>query len=264
MKKAIYRIFTVCTSIAITIIIAFVAIMIPANSKAFYRWQFEKHNTLDWVQSQSEILLDDTSPYYDEKAGNYVANMTEQQLENLMLHVMRYCLWLEDDMNITVDGQYLKIFREDEKSHMFDVKRIFGALIILTILSLLTCIAFLFFIINRPKIYYETSRKIPFITLGVVLALFAFIAIWTIIDYKFVFEVAFHNLFFTGNFAFSDGVMISMIGEIFSDLILLIGIGFLVFTATVFVAFALYNRRVSKKLANEPQNSNNDLKTEQI
>ena len=246
-RKVLYRIFTIIATIAVFIVIGFLAIMIPANSKAFYHWQFTKHNTLDWVQSQASRM--EELPDYDPKVGEYVENMNEQQLEDLMMHVIRYCMWLEDDINITVDGHYLKIFRDDETSHMKDVKNVFGEGIILTLVSILVCIAYLFFLFNRPKEYYETSRKVPFITLGVLIGVFLAVALYTIIDYKYVFEVLLHNALFSGNFSFSNGVMISMIGEIFPDLFMLIGIGWAVSLAVPVLAFVFYNRHLKKKLA---------------
>ncbi len=248
-RKILYRIFTAVASIAIFIIIGFIAIMVPANSKAFYRWQFDKHSTLEWVQSQGDRLYDEESPDYDPYAAEYVCCMTEQQLEDLMLHVVRYCMWLEDDMNITVDGRHLKIFRADERAHMNDVRNIFGVGIILTIVSVLICIAFLFFLLNRPKAYYETSRKVPFITFGVLFVIFIALALYIVVDFKYVFEVVFHNMLFDGNYAFSSGVMISMIGEIFPDLIMLIGISWLVMMGVPVLAFVLYNKRLAKKSA---------------
>ncbi len=252
-RKILYRIFTVFASIAMFIIIGFIAIMIPANSKAFYKWQFTKHNTLEWVQSQGDELYDEDSPDYDPFAAEYVCSMTEQQLEDLMLHVMRYCVWLEDDINITVDGHYLKIFRADERAHMHDVRNIFGVFIIFTLISVLMCIAFLFFILNRSKAYYETSRKVPFITFGVIIALLAIVGVCTAINYKYMFEVVFHNMLFDGNFAFSNGVMISMIGEIFPDLIMLIGVGWAVMLSVPVIAFVLFNRHIAKKIAKNSQ-----------
>ncbi len=252
-RKVLYRIFTVLASISIFIIVGFIAIMVPANSKAFYRWQFEKHNTLDWVQSQAEELYDESSADYDPNAGDYVSKMTDQQLENLMMHVMRYCMWLEDDLNITVEGQYLKIFRADERSHMQDVKNLFGGGIILTIVALLICITFLFFLLNRPKEYYETSRKIPFFTFGVLLTLIVLVAIFALTNFAYTFEI-FHQIFFTGNYAFANGVMVSMITEIFPDLATLIAVGWLVLLIIPAVVLVLYNRHVAKKLALTTEN----------
>ena len=263
-RKILYRLFTVGASIAIFIIIGFIAIMVPANSKAFYRWQFDKHNTLEWVQSQGDRLYDENSPDYDPYTAEYVCCMNEQQLEELMLHVVRYCMWLEDDMNVTVDGHYLKIFREDERAHMRDVRNVFGVGTILTIISVLICIAFLFFLLNRPKAYYETSRKVPFITLGILFAIFVAIALYVVIDFKYVFEVVFHNMFFDGNFAFSSGVMISMIGEIFPDLVMLIGISWIVMMALPVLVFVFYNKRLAKKIALQVKNEDkNNQSTEE-
>ncbi|MBO5224478.1 MAG: DUF1461 domain-containing protein [Clostridia bacterium] len=251
MKKTIiYRILTVCATIAIFIVVGFIAIMVPANSKAFYRWQFEKHNTLEWVQSQADGMGDSYSSKYNPEAEKYVANMTEVQLEELMLHVMRYCMWIEDSLDITVEGESLSVFRADEKSHLSDVRNLFGAGMIVTLISLLACIVFLFFLLNRPKEYYESSRNVPFITLAVLVGLIAFVAVFACIDFTVTFEI-FHKILFTGNYSFSNGVMISMISEIFPDLALIIGISWLITLAIPIVALIFYNRHVAKKICAE-------------
>lgn len=252
-----YKILTVFASVGIFIIVTFIAIMVPANSKAFYAWQFEKNDTLSWVRTQADYLDNEYSEDYDPYAADYVESMTEEQLQDLMMHVMRYCFYLEDDINITVDGRYLNIFRADERAHMKDVRAIFGVFIALTVLSVILCIIFLFFLFNRPRLYFEQCRKIPFITFTVLGGIFLVIALWTMLDFKFVFEVVFHNLFFKGNFAFSYGVMISMIGEIFPDLITLIGIGIPVLLAISTIALCILNNKLSKLYNTKQENIHN-------
>ena len=261
MKRTIpYRILTVLASLSIFIIVTFIAIMVPANSKSFYKWQFEKNQTLSWVQSQSSYLDYPLSEDYDPYAADYVENMTEQQLEDLMMHVMRYLTWLEDDVNITVEDRYLNIFTANEKSHLKDVRVVFGVFIILSILSMLFCMVYLFFLINRPKQYYDTSRKIPFITFAVIMALYISFVVWAIVDFKYVYEVFFHNLLFSGNYAFSHGVMVSMISEIFPDIAICVGVSIPVLLSIPTLAFALYNRSIRKKIAKAEQES---IKAEQ-
>ena len=256
-RTPFYKFLSCLAAIGIFIIVTFIAIMVPANSKAFYAWQFEKNDTLSWVRTQADYLDNEFSEDYDPYAADYVESMTEEQLESLMLHVMRYCFYLEDDINITVDGRYLKIFRADERAHMQDVRAIFGVFITLTVLSVIFCIVFLFFLFNRPRIYYEHCRKIPFITFAIIAGIFVALALWTILDYKFVFEVVFHNLFFSGNFAFSTGVMISMIGEIFPDLIALIGIGIPVLLSIPLIALCILNNKFSKLYITQQENIQN-------
>ncbi len=256
-NTTLYKILTVLASVGIFIIVAFIAIMVPANSKSFYAWQFEKNDTLSWVRSQAEYMDNIYSDDYDPYAADYVENMTEEQLEDLMMHVMRYCMWLEDDINITVDGKYLNIFRADERAHMKDVKAIFGVFIAITVLSVILCIVFLFFLFNRPRLYFEHCRKIPFITFVIIMGLFALIALWAIVDFRFVYEVVFHNLLFSGNFSFSHGVMISMIGEIFPDLIALIGIGIPVLLSIPTIALCVLNNKLSKLYNTKQENIQN-------
>jgi hypothetical protein len=143
---------------------------------------------------------------------------------------------------------------------MEDVRGVFGALIIITFLSILACIVFLFFLLNRPKQYYDTSRKIPFITFAIIMALYISFVVWAIVDFKYVYEEFFHNLFFSGNYSFSHGVMVSMISEIFPDIAICIGISIPLLLVIPTLLFIFYNRALSKKLAKAEQES---IKTEQ-
>ena len=191
--KILYRIGTVFFTLSVFLMIGFVAIIGPAISRGFYKSQFQKvdeygETVLDVVRYQS-IYLD------DEKASEYIENLTEEQLLDLMMHTMKYCLYLEEDLNITVDGEYLEIFREDEYSHMEDVKKVFGGGILIVGFAFLVFIASLILGIKNKKGYYLNSRKFPYYTLIGVFAVLAFIGLAAAIDFDKAFEI-FHKIFF--------------------------------------------------------------------
>ena len=117
-SKIVTRLVNVLFTIGIFLICGFIAVIVPSTSNAFYERQFNKNDTLNKVHRQSYFLSGD--------AKEYVANMSMDDLLSLMDHTMDYCLYFEDDLNITVDGNHLEVFRPDEYQHMKDVKVLFG------------------------------------------------------------------------------------------------------------------------------------------
>lgn len=235
-KPILANILTVLFTLSAFFIAGFIAVIAPATSKTFYKAQFEKHDTLEKVRAQAEYLNDD-------KARVYVENLTEEQLLSLMNHTMRYCLYLEDDLNITVGGEKLEIFLDikggtlnegcTEITHMADCKKLFGAGIILFFVSIAVVIATLVLGIIFRKTYYLYCGKTVYITLGICLGVLAVIGVFAAINFDKAFTV-FHEIFFKGKqWQFGYGVMIAMIGEIFTGLVPIIGgiwIGLLVLT----------------------------------
>lgn len=242
MKKILAKIYTVLFTVSVFLIFGFVAIMIPASSQAFYRSQFEKYDVLKSVQFQHRYLE-------DENAREYIQTLTDEELDDLMMHVVRYCLFLEDDLNITVDGVHLEIFRDDEYSHMQDVKNVFGGGLIIVLVSvIIILVGVVLFLIYR-KGYYENCRKIPFITLAVIGGLLVLVALYALIDFESAFTL-FHVILFDGNWMFSHGVMITMIGQIFFDIVPIIAVIWIGLILSYVLALYLYNKILAKKSRN--------------
>lgn len=239
MKKIFSQIYTGLFTVCLFLLCGFIAIMIPANSRDFYKWQFEKNDTVALVRSQYV--------YLDGEGRDYIENITEEQTLDLMQHVMRYCLFLEDDMNITVDGQYLELFTENELSHMKDVRGVFGGGLIIVLISFIVVVAGIVLAIIFRKGYWENCRKIPYYVFGGIIALFALLAILIACDFQKAFQI-FHMIFFTGNWTFSNGVMISMIGYIFTDIVWIIALGWVFFTAISITIVAIYNKLIKNAL----------------
>ena len=218
----------------------FVAVIVPANSTAFYADQFEKHDTLNFVRYQYHYL-----DYSLVKERNYLYNLTDEQLLELMDHTMRYCMLIEDNLNPTIDGVEYKIFTENEISHMADVRNVFkGGFILVGIGGVFFVIGLALIIIFRKE--YCKKRKTPFRTLIALFSILALIGLFALINWNLAFEV-FHMIFFDGNWTFANGVMIAMIGEIFTGIvpiIIAIWVGLLaIFTTSI----AIYNHFVKKK-----------------
>lgn len=249
-KPILANILTVLFTLSAFFIAGFIAVVVPAASRAFYKTQFRKHGTLEKVRAQAVYLT-------DEKAQNYIKNLTEEQLLSLMNHTMRYCLYLEDDLNITVGGEKLEIFLDikgetlnggcREITHMADCKKLFGAGIILFFVSVAVFIAALVLGIIFRKAYYLYCGKTVYITLGICLGVLAVIGIFAAINFDKAFTI-FHEIFFNGKqWQFGYGVMIAMIGEIFTGLVPIIGIIWIGLLILTVVGVYLFNRPLRKQ-----------------
>ena len=242
--KAIYKICAVVFTVCVFLTTGFLAIIAPALNPSFYAEQFRKIDlfgapVIETVRAQAFYIE-------QRQAHEYIAQITEEQLVGLMMHTIAYCLHLEDDLNITVDGEYLEIFRQDEISHMQDVKNIFGGGIILTAISTMFLVVLLCLGLVKKKGYYENCRKTPYFTLIAIFALFAILGVVIAVDFNGAFDL-FHRIFFSGNYAFADGVMIAMISNIFFDLVPIIFIVWIVMLGLFTGGIALYNYTLSLK-----------------
>ncbi len=237
-SRVIQIIITVGLAVGFFFLSGFAAIMIPANSRNFYKSQFRKYDSVRNVREQS-VYLDDAD------ARAYLENITEDQLLDLMDHTMLYCMGGTDELNITVDGKVLKVYREDEYSHMRDCRALFiGGEVIggIAFLLLLIGLTYVLFFGNN---YFRRARKVPFITIGVCFGLLAVVGLAALINFDAAFET-FHRIFFSGNWTFSNGLMINMIGPIFPDLVANIAAGWLISLTVFTLLFAGYNIYLSR------------------
>lgn len=250
LKKISANVLAALFAISAFLVFGFIAIIIPATSRSFYKKQFIKHDTLSYVRYQARYLD-------DENAKAYIENLTLDELLSLMDHTMRYCLYMENDLNITVDGQYLEIFLDEkgetlndgclERTHMADVKALFGGGMIMVAVAFVIVIAGLVLGIKYRKYYYENCRKTPYIALCAVFALLAAVGVFAAVNFDAAFTL-FHKIFFDGKqWQFGYGVMIAMIGEIFLDLVPIIVSVWAGLLIAFVVGLVAFNRRLYKK-----------------
>ncbi len=240
IAKTAGRLLTVLFTLGVFILQGALSILLPALTPAFYRQQFEENDTLTLVQRQARLLSDPA-------AADYIASLSEEELLSLMEHTMAYCLYREEDLNITIEGEHLEIFRPDEYSHMKDVRRVFGGGLLLILAGLLFTVAGAVGFFRHKKSYYQNCRKIPYITLAVLAALLLIVALAAAVNFRSAFN-AFHRIFFAeDSWYFSDGVMIAMIGDIFPSLIpIIFSLWFFLFAGFLFCLAAI-NRRLKKR-----------------
>lgn len=242
--KVFSKICAVLFVLSFAVLTGFIAIVIPASSNSFYVERFREvdkdgKTAHDYVQEQTYFLLDD-------ETARFVMDMTEDDLVYIMKHVVRYCFYLEKDLNPTIDGYKMQFFREDEIAHMKDVKKVFGAGLIIVGVCLVVFIATLCLAIIKRKSYYQNCRKIPFyVLLGVFVSLLT-IGLLAVLNFDKAFDI-FHKILFSGNWEFEDGIMIKMIGYIFDDILPIILTIWLSLLALLGVGVWLYNKKLKTK-----------------
>ena len=129
---------------------------------------------------------------------------------------------------------------------MQDVKNLFGGGIILVLVATVILCVLLVLGLIKKKGYYENCRKVPYYTLIGIFAVLALLGLAIAIDFTTAFEI-FHQIFFDGNYAFADGVMIAMINNIFFDLVPIILVIWIVLLALFVVGLVLYNYVLKQK-----------------
>lgn len=246
--KIVYKTLAVFFTVSLFLIFGFISIIVPASSKGFYERQFVKISSFGF--SPIDAVRDEASNMTTQKAREYLEDITVDEMVDLMMHTIRYCLYLEDDLNPTVDGEYLELYRADEKSHMRDVKRVFGSGMIIVGVALAVFIAVLILGLKNKREYYLTCRKIPYYTLIGIFAFIGLIGIFALIDFDLAFEM-FHQIFFGENYAFSSGVMIWTIGFIFTDLVPIIFVIWIALLVAFVFGIIGYNKYLRKKLTDE-------------
>ena len=246
--KIASKVLTVIFVLSVLFITGFVAMLLPATSKAFYEWQFDKEGyqgctPLELVKQERVYVI-------DKDAIEYLTDLDKEGLIDLMFETLRYCFYLEEDINPEVDGKEIPVFRQDEISHMKDVKDLFGAVILVVLTSVVVVAVLLPLGLIKKKSYYENCRKIPLYTIIGIGVFLAIIGIFFAVAFDAVFEI-FHRIFFKGNYAFYDGVMIGMIGNIFYDLVpIMISIWFVLFGGFS-VGLYFYHKNLNKKFESQ-------------
>lgn len=241
--KVLGKIGAVLFVLSFAILAGFIAIVIPASNSNFYKQRFREvdengRTAYDYVLDETYFLLDDDT-------ARFVYDMTEDDLVFVMKHVVRYCFYLEKDLNPTIDGYQMQFFREDEISHMKDVKRVFGAGLVMVGVSLVVFIVTLCFGIIKRKSYYHNCRKIPIYALICVFIAVFTVGILAVANFDKAFDI-FHNILFNGNWEFVDGIMIKMIGYIFDDILPIILTIWLSLLALLGVAVKLFEKKSKK------------------
>ena len=156
MKKLLDKVIVPVTTVLIILVSIWLVTITMTGGKWYYRWQFEKNETvniLTWITKEGERIT------YD-----------EEDLEFIMNHMVDYLMGKEDDMQVEIDGY--TVWSNQALYHMKDVKDLFFRWTIITVVCILMlafCIVYMYrnFETVRNKMFKKTM--ITYSVIGVLL-----------------------------------------------------------------------------------------------
>ena len=205
---------------------------------------------------QLAVYGDSHYGFYKKEYEKYrVTDDLNMKIDNVMAvteHMMAYLIGKEEKLSIVtdVDGEHQDFFNEQDRLHMADVRNLFlGGL---KLRNYAVILAIILMIVLRAK-KADFRRLVP---LGYLQALFVYLILAAIlgvamsIDFTSCFTL-FHKLFFTNNLWIFDpetDYMIRMLPEgFFSDMVIRVGVIFIVLLAVPGVTAVVYSWKRKKK-----------------
>ncbi len=175
--KIVNRFLGIVFGFSLFIVLLYAALIPNALNRSFYAEQF--------IANESYIE----------------AHVSEEELNRVIDHVLRYLWNEEDDMQLTIthlDQSTSLAFNERELAHMVDVKNLFNAGRNLTLVSAISGFAIaIYFIVKRRQLSYKIMSTIRN-TLFIILLSFALIGLYAVTDFYSAFTL-FHQIFFTND-----------------------------------------------------------------
>ena len=205
---------------------------------------------------QVAIYGDSDYGFYESLYEKYhVTDDLDMEMDDVMEvtgYMMDYLIGREDVLSIVtdVDGKEQDFFNEQDRLHMADVRNLFlGGLKLRNILLVLAAVLIAVLIGCKADWKHLLAKAYSW-ALAVFLAVIVFLGIAFAIDFTKCFTI-FHEIFFTNDLWLFDpetDYMIRMLPEgFFSDMVIRIGLVFLVMLAVIWVFFRIWNRALKKE-----------------
>lgn len=205
---------------------------------------------------QLAVYGDSHYGFYKKEYEKYrVTDDLNMKLDNVMAvteHMMAYLIGKEEKLSIVtdVDGEHQDFFNEQDRLHMADVRNLFlGGLKLRNYAVILATILMIVLMAKKA----DFRRLVPqgyLQALFVYLILAAILGVAMSIDFTSCFTL-FHKLFFTNNLWIFDpetDYMIRMLPEgFFSDMVIRVGVIFIVLLAVPGVTAVVYSWKRKKK-----------------
>ena len=205
---------------------------------------------------QLAVYGDSHYGFYKKEYEKYrVTDDLNMKIDNVMVvteHMMAYLIGKEEKLSIVtdVDGEHQDFFNEQDRLHMADVRNLFlGGLKLRNYAVILATILMIVLMAKKA----DFRRLVPqgyLQALFVYLILAAILGVAMSIDFTSCFTL-FHKLFFTNNLWIFDpetDYMIRMLPEgFFSDMVIRVGVIFIVLLAVPGVTAVVYSWKRKKK-----------------
>ena len=178
--------------------IAFLLTVIDSRcfDRSFYRKEYEKNNTAEYMQMSGEDL---------EKTTDVLLGYLKDERDDIIV-------------TASVAGIEREVFDERETLHMIDVKALYQNALKardLTLAAGLVCLAIAFF---TGREFYPAAVKAGYKNgIGLIFALISALAVWALMDF-YAFWIQFHELFFDNDLYLLDPnteLLIRMVPETF-------------------------------------------------
>ena len=175
-------------------IISWTAAFILTSSRAYYRFEFAKNNTvnkLHWV-------------YEREDGIRVYKEYNSDELEIIMNKIVDYMTNKTDDLQI-VDDEGMNVFSNQAIYHMEDVKKLYNTWSIIIVILIPILIGMIIYIHKNIEEISKTIKKQVIITFSIIGFIFLIIAIGLIIDSATTF-IIFHHIIFPRIEDFNDAM----------------------------------------------------------
>lgn len=205
---------------------------------------------LQWVMND-RTYIENAYTKLDHAAA---MGMSTEDLVNATMRMIDYMEGRVDsiDLDVTVDGETVSMFNEQERIHMEDVRVLYQAWRDIRGFCLMAAIVLFILaaLILRGEDRFRICCQGFLIASGVFLVCIAILGIWVVTDFT-SFWVAFHHLFFTNDLWLFDGATSRMINmmpqEFFSGIIIRFALWFIGLWALICIACAAALRILKKR-----------------
>lgn len=193
-KNFINNIIFPISIIMLAVIVAWSIAFILTSSRAYYRFEFAKNNTvnsLHWV-------------YENEEGIRVYKEYDSDDLEIIMNKIVDYMTNKTDYLQI-VDEEGMNVFSNQAIYHMQDVKRLYNIWTIIIILLIPLLICAIIYINKNIKDIAKTIKKQVIITFSIIGFILLIVVIGLIIDSTSTF-IIFHHIIFPKIEDFNDAM----------------------------------------------------------
>lgn len=189
LNKTIIPIITICVIIISVWLVSYTI----TGGKWYYRWQFNKNDTvsqLHWV-------------YEDPSNGiRYAKSYDADDLEIIMNQMVDYLMNKEESMQV-IDKEGMEVFSIQALKHMKEVRDIYNRLTIISIILIFVFALSIVYLVKQKNEVKPYIKKGLFITLGIIGGLLLIVCIGLIIDDDWTFT-QFHHVLFPNINSFRD------------------------------------------------------------
>lgn len=183
--KTLDRISILLVNLLLSLVCIMTSAICIASSPSFYKKQFEKTGIYATIDENGEEQR--TSIYYIGGSSYESARFSNEQLDNIIRHIVDYLFTDQESFALTMDGvevngrirDNVDIFGEVAISHMEEVKTLFRLVIVLTVILSILLIALIVYLVFRWKYLAPILIEYSVLFYGICLAVAGGFLLWS-------------------------------------------------------------------------------------